>query len=70
MSLTTPKYLSVEEAARYCRVSASTFNKLRLYGGGAPFLKIGRRVLYDLADLDAWLAAQRRRSTSDTGAEA
>jgi hypothetical protein len=31
------------------------------------FIKLGRRVVYDPADLDAWLAAGRRRSTSDSG---
>lgn len=60
------KMLRTPEAAEYCGSSASTFEKLRLYGGGPRYVKIGRRVVYDPADLDAWLAANRRRSTSDT----
>ena len=59
--------LSVEAAAHYTGISASTLNKLRVFGGGPVFLKLGRRVAYDVADLDAWLAERRRRSTSDAG---
>jgi predicted DNA-binding transcriptional regulator AlpA len=59
------KMLSTPEAASYCGSSSSTFAKLRLYGGGPVFLKLGRRVVYDPDDLDAWLASRRRTSTSD-----
>jgi predicted DNA-binding transcriptional regulator AlpA len=59
--------LKVEDAAAYLGLSASTLNKLRVFGGGPVFLKLGRRVAYDVTDLDAWLNAKRRRSTSDTG---
>jgi predicted DNA-binding transcriptional regulator AlpA len=59
--------LRTAEAAAYCGSSASTFEKLRLTGGGPVYSKIGRRVVYRVDDLDAWLAANRRRSTSDTG---
>ena len=56
--------LKVDAAARYTGLSASTLNKLRVFGGGPAYLKLGRRVVYDAADLDAWLATQRRTSTS------
>lgn len=59
--------LRTPEAAAYCGSSASTFEKLRLSGLGPRYVKLGRRVVYDPADLDAWLAANRRRSTSDVG---
>ena len=59
------KMLSAPEAAAYCGSSASTFAKLRLYGGGPHYVKLGRRVVYDPADLDRWLASHRRASTSD-----
>lgn len=55
------------DAATYCGSSASTFEKLRLTGGGPIYSKIGRRVVYRIDDLDVWLAANRRRSTSDMG---
>lgn len=57
--------LRTAEAAAYCGSSASTFQKLRVFGGGPRYVKIGRRVVYDRYDLDAWLAENRRRSTSD-----
>lgn len=63
----TFRKLNVDEAADLIGLSASTLNKLRVFGGGPQFLKLGRRVVYDPADLDAWLAERRRRSTSDGG---
>lgn len=60
------KMLRTDEAAAYCGSSASTFEKLRLYGGGPRYVKLGRRVVYDQADLDAWLDANRRASTSES----
>lgn len=57
--------LTVEEAATYTGISASTLNKLRCFGSGPAYLKLGRRVVYDLADLDFWLTSHKRRSTSE-----
>ena len=62
--------LTVGEAAAYVGLSASTLNKLRVFGGGPIFIKLGHRVVYDRADLDAWMNARRRRSTSDDGSVA
>jgi hypothetical protein len=59
------KMLNALAAAAYCGSSASTFAKLRLYGGGPMFLKLGRRVVYHPDDLDRWLAEHRRASTSE-----
>lgn len=59
------RVLHTPDAAAYCGSSASTFEKLRLTGGGPVYSKIGRRVVYRVDDLDAWLAANRRRSTSE-----
>ena len=57
--------LNTSAAADYCGLASSTFAKFRVFGRGPKFLKLGRRVVYDVADLDAWLASNRRRSTSD-----
>jgi predicted DNA-binding transcriptional regulator AlpA len=62
---TVQRTLRTPEAAEYCSSSASTFEKLRLSGGGPAYSKIGRRVVYRVEDLDAWLAANSRRSTSE-----
>lgn len=53
------------DAAEYCRSGQSTFEKLRLTGGGPVFIKLGRKVVYRRSDLDAWLNSRRRRSTSE-----
>jgi len=65
--MTEHKLLSVTQAADHLGVSASYLNKLRVTGGGPPFVKMGARVSYDLADLSAWIEAQKRSSTSDQG---
>ena len=57
--------LSVKEASNYTGLSCSTLNKLRCSGRGPRFAKIGRRVVYDVADLDTWLAKHLKTSTSD-----
>lgn len=62
--------MSVDEAASYLGISVSSANKWRLYGRGPVYLKLGRRVVYERAALDAWIATKRRTSTSDTGAAA
>lgn len=58
------RMLRTEDAANYTGLSASTLTKLRLTGGGPEYIKLGKVVVYDLADLDAWLSSKRRRSTS------
>lgn len=60
--------LPTERAAAYLGLSPKTLETLRTRGGGPPFLKLGRRVVYRKADLDTWLdTAKVRRSTSDPG---
>lgn len=63
--------LTTSEAARFLRLSAQTMERLRVTGDGPAFIKLGpgrgARVVYRRSDLDAWLHAQRRDSTSDTG---
>jgi predicted DNA-binding transcriptional regulator AlpA len=57
--------LNTHAAAAYSGLARSTLEKLRVFGGGPNYIKIGRRVVYDLADLEQWLANHRRKSTSD-----
>jgi predicted DNA-binding transcriptional regulator AlpA len=56
--------LGSREAARYCGLGFSTMAKFRLSGGGPRYYKIGAKVLYDSADLEAWLALHRKAHTS------
>lgn len=59
--------LSAPEAAKYLRMATQTLAKMRCEGTSPPFIKLGRRVLYDQAEIDRWLDQRRRRSTSDPG---
>lgn len=61
---TISRKLPTEEAAKALGVSTSWLTKLRLTGDGPQYIKIGRRVVYDPADLEAWAAARKRLSTS------
>ncbi len=57
-------------AAEYLGLSASTLAKMRLRGDGPIYSKAGPRVVdYDLADLESWLTARKRSSTSDDDGE-
>lgn len=58
-------FCSNTEAADFLRLSPRTLEKLRVIGGGPPYRKLGRRVVYALADLEEWAARRRCESTSD-----
>lgn len=63
------RMLIAEDAAEYLGLATQTLAKMRWSGESPPFFKVGRRVLYERDELDAWLAQRKRRSTSDSGAE-
>ena len=65
--MTLEDLLSTSKAAAYLGLSPSFLNKLRCTGNGPCYAKLGRRVLYRKAELNSWLEASRRRSTSDGG---
>jgi excisionase family DNA binding protein len=51
--------LTIEEVAERLRVSVLTVRWLRQEGRFAPAIKVGRRLMWDARDVDAWLKAQR-----------
>jgi excisionase family DNA binding protein len=57
-------YLTPLEAAAYLHSSISTLAKLRVYGGGPVFHRIGRAIRYRKADLDQFMELTRASSTS------
>lgn len=57
--------VDVKGAAAYTGFGEGYLNKLRCKGGGPVFIKKAGVVRYDPNDLDAWLAALKRRSTSE-----
>ncbi|MCO5145544.1 MAG: helix-turn-helix domain-containing protein [Aquamicrobium sp.] len=58
-------YLRVPQAAEYIGVSKSLLDKLRCYGGGPAYAKLGTSVIYNTDDLDAWVAARRIEPAND-----
>ena len=58
--------VDVKGAAHYTGLGEGYLNKLRCTGGGPVFIKRRGIIRYDLNDLDAWLEAGKRRSTSET----
>jgi predicted DNA-binding transcriptional regulator AlpA len=59
--------LNAPEAAKYLRMATQTLAKMCCEGTSPPFMKVGHRVLYDVAEIDRWLDQRLRRSTSDPG---
>ncbi len=62
-------FLTTDQAAEYLHMSPKTLEKYRVVGGGPVYRKHGRKVLYRLADLDAWSEARAARSTSETSSK-
>jgi hypothetical protein len=60
--------INQKQAAEHLGVPERSLENYRQRGGGPPFYKIGARVVYESAELDAWLATRRRVSTTDRGA--
>jgi Helix-turn-helix domain len=52
-------------AANFTGLAVATLAKLRCFGGGPAFLKLGRKVLYRRRDLAEWLDARRVRNTTE-----
>jgi DNA-binding transcriptional MerR regulator len=54
--------MRTREAAEYAGVAESTLRYYRHADIGPACYSIGSKVYYDVADLDAWLAAQKAAS--------
>jgi len=57
--------LGHRDAAVHLGIAPATLAKMRCVGGSPTFLRLGRKIVYCRADLDAWLSARRASSTSD-----
>lgn len=58
------RHLDQSEVARRLKLSPRTLEKWRWEGRGPRYLKLGRRVVYRLADIQAFEAERLRESTS------
>jgi hypothetical protein len=58
----------VREAAHYLSVSKSFLDKKRLTGGGPPYFQLSPRgpVVYDVRELENWIAGKKKRHTSES----
>jgi len=52
------KYLTTDELARLFRTSTESVRYWRTNGSGPRWIKIGRRVLYDAADVQDFVTRQ------------
>jgi hypothetical protein len=59
------RLVDTKGAAELVPLSASTFHKLRVYGGGPKFIKIGHRIFDETTALQEWAARHRHASTSE-----
>ena len=64
------EWLNTDQVADYLDVAKRTVEDWRLDGRGPHFCKAGRLVRYSRADVDAWLASTRAKSTSEQHAAA
>jgi predicted DNA-binding transcriptional regulator AlpA len=55
------RYLAPQAAADYAKMSLSWLRK-RTAAGEVPHIKLGRRVVYDRLDLDAYMDEQKKRT--------
>lgn len=60
--------LTAKEAAERLRVNNGTLSNWRVRGDGPRYIKLGRKVLYPLAEIEAFEQRQLRVSTSQRGA--
>lgn len=56
--------LSKEEAARYLGIGVTLLVELAV-----PYIKLGRRCVYDVLDLDSWLEEYKQREQRRAGKE-
>lgn len=54
-----------KELARVLGVSIKTLDKLRRTGDGIPWVRLGRRVIYPVDEVERFLSTKTYRSTSE-----
>lgn len=65
MNIQAPTIINAAQAAERLSLSISTLAKMRLSGSGPAYAKLGRRVVYRIEDLDAWVEGNRYKSTAE-----
>ena len=63
-------FLHTPLAAKHIGLAASTLEKMRCRGDGPAYLRLSpRRVVYEVATLDAWAKSRAFNSTSEYPAQ-
>ena len=57
------RYLTNDQFCGLMGRSHYTSQRWRTRGDGPPYLKIGNRIMYDLDDVQEWMACQKRENT-------
>ena len=55
-----PRMLRIDETSELTTLPVSTLRYLRHLGEGPPAFRLGRRLVYDEADVLAWIASGKR----------
>jgi len=53
------RYLTVKQAVKYLNCSKSYLDKLRCTGGGPPYTRLGRKILYRRSERERIALVQR-----------
>jgi predicted DNA-binding transcriptional regulator AlpA len=61
------RLLLTNEAADLLRISEKTMIRMRQRGEGPQFIRLNRRIVYDVLDLEAFISKRKHRSTSEYG---
>lgn len=65
------EYIDEDGLAERYLIPPRTAQRWRMTGGGPPFVRLGkRRILYRVADVEAWLTARTYASRADELARA
>lgn len=56
----TPWGVDTRKAAKYAGTTPGNLAQLRYQGRGPKFYKVGRKVMYRIEDLTAWLTGDAR----------
>jgi predicted DNA-binding transcriptional regulator AlpA len=54
------EWIDTKEVSKRTGLSVKTLKHYRLDGEGPPFSKIGRRVVYQVADVENWMNSKKR----------
>jgi predicted DNA-binding transcriptional regulator AlpA len=65
-----PRYLTTAEVAALCRTSPETIRFWRYVGKGPQSFKVGRKVLYEAAAVEAWLTEAQQAALTGTSGDA